>query len=1106
MLTQLGRLVIRRPWLIIAPVVVVTLVLASFLPTLEFRTNFSDFAPDDPLTVANTRVQTDFGSSQHLLFLHVNTTDSHGILSPESLREQYRLSQILQAPSFINGTVGVADLVNNACQLEYNASVENCTDDQLTIILHDLFSPPPTDPVALLISNDPNEAVDTHPRLGHGRSADALDVKSCYLSKTNDTLTATIQVYNLSSVTTSLQPPIPRTRLVEWYLGFVNHFTSAGVDLSYQLSVRLEPRNPLWIHGNGLASNLRALRVNRDTRHAYAATAYLWVTPPGQTMAFPITLNTSSVSFDRDNNNVTVTVSRQELGTYGIAPTYGSFSLPAKLTNFSAGTRTYTPLLFPRRGDGITFNTTTLLKKVTSLQQRRILGALLDRMFTRLGIPSDMLQTLTNTSSSITLPPTFSASDLQSRWTQLDTTPDTGTSPVIYPLLPAFFPDLHTNILSFLPSTNQTTSSTQDTIILVFLPPTSDTELVDQLTQQVRGVIHNSSSAFPILSVIVTGPDVVSTEINKVAMDANTIIAPLIFVLIVIILFIAFRKPSYVVHPILVFVLSTIWLFGTMAMLHIPFNIIAVAILPLNIGLGVEYSVNLLFNYRIEREKGNSAADAVFLSIKEVGIAIFLAWATTFVAFISFLSATIPPIRNFGLFLALGISYTFIISMTCLMAMRYLADRSKPYKSTYRESSLSIQTQLRKVAGLLLRHDKAVFLVAILVSLVMLVGVTQLKTGFSESQFIPQDNKSLQELTTISKQFPFASQDQSYILIEGNVATVSTLQGIAETQNRLRDDHYIATTAAGDPKTTNIYSIMQKALADNQSLKEVFHVDPGTGLPKEDTDVAAFYNYLYDNTAYSTDAQSVLNRNDGQYNATVIRVYVSMSSDKDMTVEYKVLQDDLKADVSTYGSATATVTGSDLITYFIVVSMTQSQLLSTGICFVLAAVMLIVIYRRPTLGLVAMIPVSMSMIWVLGTMYFIGYTLNVLTITVTSITIGVGIDYAVYITERFRLVVDRTGDINQAVIEAISRTGSGVSIAAVSSIFGFGILMLAPIPPEQQFGLITAITLLYAIMTSIFILPLILARWARWRRKRVGYVISPGAPKDTGGLIETEKK
>jgi predicted RND superfamily exporter protein len=192
---------------------------------------------------------------------------------------------------------------------------------------------------------------------------------------------------------------------------------------------------------------------------------------------------------------------------------------------------------------------------------------------------------------------------------------------------------------------------------------------------------------------------------------------------------------------------------------------------------------------------------------------------------------------------------------------------------------------------------------------------------------------------------------------------------------------------------------------------------------------------------------------------------------------------------------TATVTGNFLITLTIINSLTESQILSTGICFMLAAIILILIYRNPVLGLITMIPVSISILWILGTMYYIGYTLNVLTITVTSITIGVGVDYGIYITQRFRLVANKTGDPNQALQDSISLTGSSVLIAAISSMTGFAVLLFAPIPPQQQFGLITAVTLSYSFLISIFVLPLVLVRWANWRKKRKGYIVHRGPPK-----------
>jgi predicted RND superfamily exporter protein len=385
-------------------------------------------------------------------------------------------------------------------------------------------------------------------------------------------------------------------------------------------------------------------------------------------------------------------------------------------------------------------------------------------------------------------------------------------------------------------------------------------------------------------------------------------------------------------------------------------------------------------------------------------------------------------------------------------------------------------------------------------------AVTQLKSGFNMNQFIPQENPALKLFAQIGEEFPFSSQDQEYILIEGNVATVQALQGLATTHEKMKDDQYVARKPDGSTKTESIYTMIQQAVANNQSLITLFNIDDSTGLPKTDVDVHQFYDYLYNSIEYGMQVKGVLQKDGEEYTATILRVYVDLASDSDdMTKQFEQLDKQLNDDVAAYGDAKSIVTGNLLITLSILKNMTESQILSTGICFILAAIMLSLIYRNPILGLIAMIPVTISIIWVLGTMYFIGYSLNILTITVTCITIGVGIDYACYITERFRLVADKTGDVTKAVTETISSTGSAILIAALSSMFGFGVLAFAPIPPEQQFGIITAITLLYAFITSILVLPLVLARWANWRKKRKGYMIHPGAPKGLDGITEDSR-
>lgn len=1110
MLDQLGRIIEKRPWLVVLVIVLITIGFSLCIPSLTFKTNFEDFAPDNEQVKANNRIAEYFGMNTQTMILFIQKEQTESVISVQALRDQYNLQKELTKMPEVNGTISIITFVDPVCQMEFNKTLENCSDEQIKTAIYDLLNEPPSGEMTLLKTDDPDEPVDYYRSSlrSSGKVVESADIKNCYILKDNKNLTFSFKVYSLSDLPSPLKPPFSRVNTLEWYLGFENSLLPPGFEMGYQIAARIEPTVPRWEIGKGLFRNLQQL-LQKNRNHeltSYKKAAYLWIRPPGQEMFFPVQLQTGNITFDSNTNRIEISVSRQELSSFGIALQFGSFELPAKLTNFSAGVRYYQTPLLHRPGGRIVINTSYLFDRIERLQSRPLLGTLVSRVLQKYDINLDDFSGLSeNMQGTDFLPSTFSLATMQTFWTQADIAPDSGVSTTIFPLIPQLFSDLRVNALSFISSDYNQTKNPYASICIVQLNLDSgDAEEISKVNNNIINKINELDKQYTSISIQATGEGIISTQINDVTMESMTIIGPAIFIIILGILFIAFRKPSYVLLPILVIAFSCIWLFGTMALLGISFNIIAVALLPLNIGLGVEYSVNLLFNYRTEIKKGRTPGEAIRLSIKEVGIAVFLAWFTTFVAFLSFLSATLPPIRDFGLFLALGISYTFVITLTLMVALRYIIDRKKPtIIAKSKGQTFSMITIMGRVAQILLRHQKKVFLVTILICLVMGTAVTQLKSGFSMNQFIPQDNPALQLFTKIGEDFPFSSQDQEYVLIEGKIATVQTLQGLMVTHEKMNDDQYVARKPDGSTKTESMYTIIQQATANNQSLVSLFNIDEFTGLPKTDADVQQLYDYLYNSAEYGMQVSGILHKEGDEYTATILRIYVDLGSNSDdMTKQFEQLDKELNDDLADYGETKSIITGSLLITLSILKNMTESQILSTGICFVLAAIMLSLIYRNPILGLIAMIPVSISIIWVLGSMYFIGYSLNILTITVTCITIGVGIDYACYITERFRLVADQTGDVTKAVTETISRTGSAVLIAALSSMFGFGVLAFAPIPPQQQFGIITAITLIYAFITSILVLPLVLARWANWRKKRKGYIIHPGPPKRLEGIDE----
>jgi len=127
-----------------------------------------------------------------------------------------------------------------------------------------------------------------------------------------------------------------------------------------------------------------------------------------------------------------------------------------------------------------------------------------------------------------------------------------------------------------------------------------------------------------------------------------------------------------------------------------------------------------------------------------------------------------------------------------------------------------------------------------------------------------------------------------------------------------------------------------------------------------------------------------------------------------------------------------------------------------------------------------MIPVLLVLVWILGTMVAIGYTLNVMTILIGALTVGLGVTYAIHISHRFIEEIEHHNSLETAVNNTVKNTGSALFGAAMTTVLGFGVLFFAILPPMKQFGTMTAITIFYSFLSSVWVLPSMLVLWARY--------------------------
>ncbi len=1107
MLKSLANLIEKRPWLVITFVLLITIGFSTLIPSIELKTDYKEFMPDDEVVEAYWRVMSTFGQTQLVMFLYIEKEQTESTITPKALRELYYLKKELLKLPEVDEALSILTVIEQICFLEFGETFENCTDDQITIAIKDLLDDQVSNSIKIFSKDDYNEEIDysRYPRIFRGKTIDEIDIRNCYISYDDESMTFSIEVYDLLKLKTELKSPIPLMNVVEWYIDFENIIIpDPRLDIDYRIAAHIEPKHALWELGKGPLKNIITLLQNirnRELFNTYKKEAFLWVKLPDQPMHFPLPLKTAEIKLNTEKNIIEIKVAREELGNYGIAPRFGFFELPAKLTNFNAGTRYYKSPVGNLPWLRITANTSFFLNSIEKIRNRPILskigGRLLKKYANLTWEDFDMI--FKDFGENIPLPDQIALKEIDQTWINTDVAPDNGVSENILFIKTALYEEVRINAVGFLSKDLVKTKKPHACIVMLNLNLSWDYQEQLKMTESLLEKIENIDATYDFVSIEATGDSVISVEMNEVTTESNQIIMPLIFIVILAVLFISFRKISYIFLPLFALLISILWLFGTMVLLGIPFTVMSVALFPLLMGLGVDYSVHLSHNYRIELSKGRTPAEAIKMSVLEIGTAMFLAMLTTVIAFLSFLSATLSPLRDLGLLLALGILYTFITAITLQASIRYVLDRKKQKFNKMKKQTFKLNIFMEKMAKKILSHQKKILGILLIITLVAAVGATQIETGFNFESFIPEGKTSIEVYKKLERNFPFIGQDQEYILLEGNIATVTTLKGLMKTHKNLEDDTYIGRNADGSSKVESIYLIINQAVNNNLSLIEEFNLDENTRIPKTNDDVKRLYNFLWESLEYGTQTKFIIHKSqNGKYDSTIIRVYINIVSaaqeSVDLQKELKILDEELKSDLDYYGNVNVIVTGPLLVTYKITSSLTESQILSTGIAFILATIVLIIAYRKLTLGFIVIIPVLISIVWILGTMYFIGYSLNILTITVTSLTIGIGIDYAIHATERFKLVADKTGDITAALTETIGKTGGALLIAALTTILGFGMLVFVPIPPEAQFGVIMVMTIAYSFITSVLLLPLILARWAKWTRKRKGYIISSKPP------------
>lgn len=525
--------------------------------------------------------------------------------------------------------------------------------------------------------------------------------------------------------------------------------------------------------------------------------------------------------------------------------------------------------------------------------------------------------------------------------------------------------------------------------------------------------------------------------------------------LVIIFLWLSFKRIYGIIVPMTIVIISVLWTLGIMTLLGKSINIMT-TMLPIMIFVaGMSDVVHYFSKYFDEVSKGTEKSKIYSLIIKEVGFPTFLTLITTVVGFLSLLFSSIKPIREFGIYTSIGIIIAFILSYTLLPALLYFFTPKKLI--TLKESNSRTYKYMQSNLFWIFRRQKTIFVISILVLIISVIGISKIKVNNVLLEDLSEKIKIKQDFIFFDKYYsgvrPFEIQinlkDTSKsmwdyeVMVELNkvndfIKKEYNAGFLISAPNMVKTIYYnsFIDTKLNFPDSSD-YKIISKQLIKNKKNKDISRIVSSDGL----------------SSRISAKIQDMGSIKVNDHNNKLIS-FIKKNINNNI-LEFKLT-----------GAAHLV----DRNNEYMVSNMAQGFLCSIFII----AMLTFFLHQSWRMVLVFIIPNVFPLIIIAGIMGFAGIELKSATSLVFSIAFGIATDDTIHFISRLKIELGYGKSLIYAFKRTYFETGKPIILTTFILIGGFMSLMLSDFNSTFYFGFLVCITVIIAVISDIFLLPVLL--------------------------------
>lgn len=552
------------------------------------------------------------------------------------------------------------------------------------------------------------------------------------------------------------------------------------------------------------------------------------------------------------------------------------------------------------------------------------------------------------------------------------------------------------------------------------------------------------------------GSPMLVTYISDLMRNDLTNLLPLAFLVIAFILFLSFRSISGVLLPLLIAVISIVWSLGSMAFLGIKMSMISNNIPIILLAIGSAYTIHVI--NRINKVSQSKESDVISTALAFVLIPLILAALTTIIGFVSFIfGAYLNMIVDFGIFTALGTLFASLLSIFFVPSVMEAVNYKSKKTSKQSENSFLTNYFLKPINALLIKKPKTIFILWMVLIAISIIGMFSIKRSVDIQEYFKKDNPTrLAENIMIEK---FGGTKPIFVHFKGNMQDPKVLKAMIQTSEYME-------------KSPDVYTSMSIA----KLIAEInLNITNTRGIPNNIEQIEQLWFLL--------EGNEVLNRFVNEDLTEGIIISKFKSPDNESKKEFAKYMREFIA-TTTSEDCQIEITGMPFVDITMDQSLINSQIGSILIAILFVIILVGIILRSWISGLYASLPIIATIILLFGFMGLTGISLNIATVLVASVALGIGIDYSIHIISHFNESYKKTQDLYKSIEESILISGNAIIINVISVSAGFLILVFSEMVPLQYFGLLIALSMVSSCLGALTLLPSILILMNRNKSKK----------------------